>query len=61
MDSNLNLTANDSQRSIREMAVPEPPMYVIVLASFLYCPIFLVGVVGNILVIVVVAAVKRIR
>ncbi|KAK3104925.1 hypothetical protein FSP39_013284 [Pinctada imbricata] len=57
-----NSTANNSSFSnSKQMTTPEPPLYIMITASFLYVVIFVVGIVGNILVIVVVSRVKPLR
>lgn len=41
--------------------VIEPPMYIVVTSTLLYCVIFLVGVVGNLLVIIVIVYGRSMR
>ena len=52
-----NLTLNIS----RSINIPEPPQYIIVVASVMYSLIFIAGVFANLSVVIVVGAVKRVR
>ncbi|XP_011412954.3 QRFP-like peptide receptor [Magallana gigas] len=43
------------------VTIPEPPRYIIILASVMYSLIFIAGVIANLSVVIVVGAAKRIR
>lgn len=45
----------------RSVTVPEPPRYLIVTASLFYVVIFILGVLGNLVVIVVILANKNMK
>lgn len=45
----------------RHVSIPEPPRYIIVLASVMYSLIFIAGVIANLSVVIVVGAAKRVR
>ena len=54
--------SNYSTRNLSDGApIPEPPQYIIIVASVMYSFIFIAGVIANISVVVVVCAVKRVR
>jgi hypothetical protein len=55
----VNATLNASLGSPR--AMPEAPVYILVLTSLFYSLTFIAGIIGNILVIVIVSAFKRMQ
>ncbi|KAH3735295.1 hypothetical protein DPMN_041760 [Dreissena polymorpha] len=54
---NPNLTISNT--SVRD--IPSPPMYIVVVSTLLYSIIFLFGIVGNILVVVVISCNRRMK
>lgn len=56
---NFNSTLNKSIRMSRQ--VPEPPDYLVITATVFYIIVFILGVFGNILVIVVILANKNMK
>lgn len=52
---------NGSIQVYRNCSIPEPPKYILIIASIVYSIIFIAGLVSNISVFVVVVIAKRIR
>lgn len=60
----MNNTTNFSNYSMENNTpkeMPEPPVYIFVLAGVCYLLIFLTGITGNILVIAVICRIKKMR
>lgn len=55
-----NMSAEDSSQNGGGRVI-EPPMYIVVTSTLLYCIIFIIGVIGNILVIVVIVYGRSMR
>lgn len=53
--------ANDSNIQNSHTVVPEPPLYILVLSTISFVLIFVIGIIGNILVLVVVAFSKNMK
>lgn len=61
-----NLSVTDtyddaSQLSNVSMPMPEPPLYIVVVASILYGMTFLLGIFGNLMVVIVIYKYKQMR
>ena len=53
--------SNSTLNISHSVNIPEPPRYIIVVASVMYSLIFIAGVFANLSVVIVVGAVKRVR
>lgn len=63
MDNASHVELNDSIETtfLRNSSIPEPPRYILVIASVFYSITFIAGIISNLLVVVVVVFAKRIR
>jgi hypothetical protein len=52
-----NLTVTNSSK----VEIPSPPEYIVISSTFLYSIIFVVGIVGNIMVVVVISCSRRMK
>lgn len=62
--ANLNVTDNYeelSRMSNTSLPMPEPPLYIVVVASILYGLTFLLGIFGNLMVVIVLYKYKTMR
>lgn len=56
---NVSLLKNSGNTSLS--APPEPPSYIVVVSTVLYCLTFLIGVTGNIIVVVVISVSRALK
>lgn len=63
MDNASHVELNDSIETtfLRNSSIPEPPRYILVIASVFYSITFIAGIISNLSVVVVVVFAKRIR
>lgn len=63
MENASHVEMNDSIETtfLRNSSIPEPPRYILVIASVFYSVTFLAGIISNLSVVVVVVFAKRIR